>query len=83
MGESIEEIGEHIRIYGCLPEGKTLIGTCGDCKWWKQYDSIDKDRGVCECQANFYASYSIGDENRYHHFDKTFGCNHWKLKGGE
>lgn len=56
-----------------LLKGKTLIGTCGDCEWWRKGNPNVFDKCVSPKNLNV----SIGGNMNP---DLTFGCIHWQEK---
>jgi len=49
-----------------LPEGRKIIGTCKECKWWERKGGTF---GICVCPRGLL--YIVGQH---------FGCIHWEAK---
>lgn len=56
-------------------KGKTLIGTCRGCQYWKQDNEIFKKWGSCK---NLKIDKELNIRPQEIH--EKFGCIHWKKK---
>ena len=65
----IGKIIDELRTTGDFPEGKTLIGTCGDCLDWSKIDN--EGWGVCSKEQSNGQMGTVG---------YNFGCIHFKEK---
>ena len=55
-----------------LPEGRKIIGTCKECKWWSKDERFcDRWYGKCSCD---------GSNNVFFKTREDFGCIHWERR---
>lgn len=53
---------------------KYVIGTCGDCKWWKQEGNDGWGKCCGNSEGGIFGDAQIGVTGY------TFGCIHWEKK---